>query len=515
MAKFGKAGPLLEGTAYGVLNEILSEFRSGDGFARPSRYEVLIQPPNGFAGEGRNELKNTWGLIMNDNSGDGTVRRTSLRCSQVSFPGRTLQTQQDTNIYGPTRNVVQGYEFAELQAQFQLSTDLREKTLDGQRADGRDSKTVRKIDIEASILPRTHGSCLFTRGETQAIVVTTLGNKRDEQMIDNLEGLSYRNLMLHYNFPPYSVGEVRRMFNVSRREVGHGNLALRAIKPSMPNSEIFPYTVRLVSEITESNGSSSMATVCGSTLALMDAGVPIKKPIAGIAMGLIMESKDRYAILTDILGTEDHLGDMDFKVAGSDEGITAIQMDLKIDGLPIDILKEALDQAKEGRLHILEEMKKCLSEPRKNMSEHAPKMLMTTVPVEKIGLVIGPQGKNIKALCADYECDLNVEEDGRCVVSGLDQEKLEQAIKVLEGYSFVPKVNEIYSGKVVKIMDFGAFVRIAPDVDGLVHISEIQNERTNKVEDILKVDQEVDVKLIKKDDKGRLSLSMKAVKSEK
>jgi len=396
-----------------------------------------------------------------------------------------------------------------------ISDDLREKTLDGQRADGRDSKTVRKIDIEASILPRTHGSCLFTRGETQAIVVTTLGNKRDEQMIDNLEGLSYRNLMLHYNFPPYSVGEVRRMFNVSRREVGHGNLALRAIKPSMPNSEIFPYTVRLVSEITESNGSSSMATVCGSTLALMDAGVPIKKPIAGIAMGLIMESKDRYAILTDILGTEDHLGDMDFKVAGSDEGITAIQMDLKIDGLPIDILKEALDQAKEGRLHILEEMKKCLSEPRKNMSEHAPKMLMTTVPVEKIGLVIGPQGKNIKALCADYECDLNVEEDGRCVVSGLDQEKLEQAIKVLEGYSFVPKVNEIYSGKVVKIMDFGAFVRIAPDVDGLVHISEIQNERTNKVEDILKVDQEVDVKLIKKDDKGRLSLSMKAVKSEK
>ena len=396
-----------------------------------------------------------------------------------------------------------------------ISDDLREQTLDGKRADGRDSKTVRNIDIEASILPRTHGSCLFTRGETQAIVVTTLGNKKDEQMIDDLEGLSYRNLMLHYNFPPFSVGEVRRMFSTSRREVGHGNLALRAIKPSMPEPENFPYTVRLVSEITESNGSSSMATVCGSTLALMDAGVPIKKPIAGIAMGLIMENKDRYAILTDILGTEDHLGDMDFKVAGSDEGITAIQMDLKIDGLPIDILKEALYQAKEGRLHILSEMQKCLSEPRQNMSKHAPKMLMTTVPVEKIGMVIGPQGKNIKALCAEYECELNVEEDGKCVVSGTNQEKLEQAIKVLEGYSFVPEVNEVYKGKVVKIMDFGAFVRIAPDVDGLVHISEIQHERTNKVEDVLKVDQEVDVKLIKKDDRGKLSLSIKALKDKK
>ena len=396
-----------------------------------------------------------------------------------------------------------------------ISEDLRNKTLDGVRADGRDFKTVRNIDIEASILPRTHGSCLFTRGETQAIVVTTLGNKKDEQMIDDLEGLSYRNLMLHYNFPPFSVGEVRRMFSTSRREIGHGNLALRAIQPSMPDSEIFPYTVRLVSEITESNGSSSMATVCGSTLALMDAGVPLKKPIAGIAMGLIMENKDRYAILTDILGTEDHLGDMDFKVAGSDEGITAIQMDLKIDGLPVDILKEALYQAKEGRLHILKEMEKCLSEPRQKMSQYAPKLLMTTVPVEKIGMVIGPQGKNIKALCAEYECELNVEEDGRCVVSGLDQDKLEQAITVLEGYSFVPEVNAVYSGKVVKIMDFGAFVRIAPDVDGLVHISEIQHGRTNKVEDVLKVDQEVDVKLIKKDDRGKLSLSIKALKEKK
>ena len=393
----------------------------------------------------------------------------------------------------------------------QISQDLRKQTLNGTRADGRDLKTVRNIDIEASILSRTHGSCLFTRGETQSIVVTTLGNKRDEQMIDDLDGLSYRNLMLHYNFPPFSVGEVRRMFGVSRREVGHGNLALRAIKPAMPDVEDFPYTVRLVSEITESNGSSSMATVCGSTLSLMDAGVPIKTPIAGIAMGLIMENNKKYAILTDILGTEDHLGDMDFKVAGSDEGITAIQMDLKIDGLPIDILKEALYQAKEGRLHILSEMKKCLSEPRAKMSEHAPKMLMTTVPVDKIGMVIGPGGKNIKAICADYEGDLNVEEDGKCVVSGQNQEKLEQAITLLEGYSFVPEVNKVYKGKVVKIMDFGAFVRIAPDTDGLVHISEIQHKRTNKVEDFLKVDQEIDVKLIKKDDRGKLSLSIKAL----
>ena len=283
----------------------------------------------------------------------------------------------------------------------------------------------------------------------------------------------------------------------------------------MPDSENFPYTVRLVSEITESNGSSSMATVCGSTLALMDAGVPIKSPIAGIAMGLIMENKDRYAILTDILGTEDHLGYMDFKVAGSDEGITAIQMDLKIDGLPIDILKEALDQAKEGRLHILNEMSKCLSEPRKKLSEHAPKMLMTTIPVDKIGMVIGPGGKNIKAICADYECDLNIEEDGKCVVSGQDQDKLEDVIALLDNYSFEPEVNKIYEGKVVKIMDFGAFVKIAPDVDGLVHISEIQKERTNKVEDVLKMGDSVKVKLLKVDDKGRLSLSIKAVGDEK
>ncbi len=396
-----------------------------------------------------------------------------------------------------------------------ISDDLRNQTLDGKRADGRDFKTVRKIDIESSVLNRTHGSCLFTRGETQSIVVTTLGNKKDEQMIDDLKGLSYNNLMLHYNFPPYSVGEVRRMMGVSRREVGHGNLALRAIKPAMPDSENFPYTVRLVSEITESNGSSSMATVCGSTLALMDAGVPIKSPIAGIAMGLIMENKDRYAILTDILGTEDHLGDMDFKVAGSDEGITAIQMDLKIDGLPIDILKEALDQAKEGRLHILNEMSKCLSEPRKKLSEHAPKMLMTIIPVDKIGMVIGPGGKNIKAICADYECDLNIEEDGKCVVSGQDQDKLEDVIALLDNYSFEPEVNKIYEGKVVKIMDFGAFVKIAPDVDGLVHISEIQKERTNKVEDVLKMGDSVKVKLLKVDDKGRLSLSIKAVGDEK
>ena len=396
-----------------------------------------------------------------------------------------------------------------------ITLDLRNKTLDGVRADGRDSKTVRKIDIESALLPRTHGSCLFTRGETQAIVVTTLGNKRDEQMIDNLEGLSYRNLMLHYNFPPFSVGEVRRMFNVSRREIGHGNLALRAIKPAMPETDDFPYTIRLVSEITESNGSSSMATVCGATLSLMDAGVPIKTPIAGIAMGLIMENKKRYSILTDILGTEDHLGDMDFKVAGSDEGITAIQMDLKIDGLPIDILKEALAQAKEGRLHILDEMKKCLSEPRAKLSEHAPKMLMTTIPVEKIGLFIGPGGKNIKAVCAEYECEVSVEDDGKCVVSGQDQEKLESVIDILDGYNFVPEVGKIYNGQVVNIKEFGAFVRIAPDVDGLVHISEISSERTNKVEDVLKMKQEVRVKLIKKDDRGKLSLSIKALETEK
>ncbi|MDP7027075.1 MAG: polyribonucleotide nucleotidyltransferase [Candidatus Marinimicrobia bacterium] len=392
-----------------------------------------------------------------------------------------------------------------------ISLDLRKMTLGGTRADGRDYKTVRDITIETSVLPRTHGSSLFTRGETQSLVVATLGSKRDEQMLDNIEGLGYKKHMLHYNFPPYSVGEARPKFSVSRREIGHGNLAERAIKPSLPDFEDFPYTIRLVSEILESNGSSSMATVCGSSLGLMDAGVPVKAPIAGVAMGLIMEDEDNYAILTDILGTEDHLGDMDFKVAGSRDGITAIQMDLKIDGLPIDLMREALQQAKEGRIHILDVMKEALETHRSCLSIHAPKIGQSSIPVDRIGDFIGPGGKNIKAISAEYECEISVEDDGMCVVMGQDQDSIDIVVRLLDSYNLVPVPGEVYDAEVVRIMDFGAFVKIAPGKEGLVHISALNWEHVKKVDDVVKIGDKVKVKLIKIDDLKRLDFSMKAL----
>ena len=392
-----------------------------------------------------------------------------------------------------------------------ISLDLRKMTLDGTRADGRDYKTVRDIAIETSILPRTHGSSLFTRGETQALVVATLGSKRDEQMLDNIEGFGYKKHMLHYNFPPYSVGEARPKFNISRREIGHGNLAERAIKPSLPDFEEFPYTIRLVSEILESNGSSSMATVCGASLGLMDAGVPVKTPIAGVAMGLIMEDENNYAILTDILGTEDHLGDMDFKVAGSRDGITAIQMDLKIDGLPIDLMREALQQAKEGRIHILDVMKQELETHRDRLSIHAPKIGQSSIPVDRIGDFIGPGGKNIKAISAEYECEISVEDDGMCVVMGQDQDYIDTVVRLLDSYNLIPVPGEVYDAEVVRIMDFGAFVKIAPGKEGLVHISALNWEHVKKVGDVVKIGDKVKVKLIKIDDLGRLDFSIKAL----
>ena len=392
-----------------------------------------------------------------------------------------------------------------------ISLDLRKMTLDGTRADGRDYKTVRNISVETSVLPRTHGSSLFTRGETQALVIATLGSKRDEQMLDNIEGLQYKKHMLHYNFPPFSVGEARPKFSVSRREIGHGNLAERAIRPSLPDFEDFPYTIRLVSEILESNGSSSMASVCGSSLSLMDAGVPVKAPIAGVAMGLIMEDKNNYAILTDILGTEDHLGDMDFKVAGSRDGITAIQMDLKIDGLPLDLMSEALKQAKAGRIHILDEMKKEMDVHREKLSIHAPKIGQSSIPVDRIGDFIGPGGKNIKAISAEYECEISVEDDGMCVVMGQDQEHIDTVVKLLDSYNLIPVPGESYDAEVVRIMDFGAFVKIAPGKEGLVHISALNWNHVKKVEDVVKIGDKVKVKLIKIDDMKRLDFSMKAL----
>ena len=393
-----------------------------------------------------------------------------------------------------------------------ISDDLRSQTVnDKKRADGRDLVTVRDIDIETSLLPRVHGSSLFTRGETQAIVAATLGGKRDEQMMDNIEGLTYKRFLLHYNFPSYCVGEARGKFSLSRREVGHGNLAERAILPTLPSFEDFPYTLRVVSEITESNGSSSMASVCGSSLALMDAGVPIKAPIAGVAMGLVMnEDTGKYAILTDILGTEDHIGDMDFKVAGSVDGITAIQMDIKVVGLSYDILEAALSQAKDGRLHILSKMNESLSEHRNKLSAYAPKIAQGTIPVDEIGGFIGPGGKNIKGLAEKYECEINIDDDGSCTVLAQDQNNIDSVMKYIDMYSLVLKPGETYEGEVVKIMDFGAFVKLTPNKDGLVHISEVKKERIEKVEDHLSVGDIVKVKLLKIDN-GKLSLSIKAL----
>ncbi len=391
-----------------------------------------------------------------------------------------------------------------------VSQNLRDNVIKlNKRADGRDTKTVRDIDVETSLLPRAHGSALFTRGETQALVVTTLGGKRDEQMLDNIDGLVYRNHMLHYNFPSFSVGEARGKFSLSRREVGHGNLAERAINKSLPSFEDFPYTTRLVSEILESNGSSSMATVCGSILALMDAGVPIKEPVAGVAMGLIKEGED-YAVLTDILGTEDHIGDMDFKVAGSERGITAIQMDIKIDGLSLEIMKAALEQAKDARLHILNEMLKALPEHRSKLSKHAPKIAQSSIPVDNIGEFIGPGGKNIKALAEKYECEINIDDDGSCTILGQDQDLIDEVVDYVGKYSLNIEVGEVYEGEVVKIMDFGAFVKLTPNKDGLVHISEIKKERVEKVSDHLKEGDTVKVKVLKMEH-GKISLSMKAL----
>ncbi len=392
-----------------------------------------------------------------------------------------------------------------------ISEDLRNKVLKGKRADGRSIDKVRKIEIDTSILPRVHGSSLFTRGETQALVVTTLGGKQDEKMIDDITGKSFKNYMLHYNFPPFCVGEARPKFSLSRREVGHGNLAERSIRRSLPNHEDFPYTIRIVSEILESNGSSSMATVCGASLSLMDAGVPVKAPIAGVAMGLIMEDEKNYSILTDILGTEDHIGDMDFKVAGSEDGITAIQMDLKIKGLPIKIMQEALEQARLARLHILKEMGKTINKPRATLSKYAPKIESVQIPVDRIGEFIGPGGKNIKSLAEQYECEFNVEDDGLVTILGQDAQMIESATKYVKGYSLVPKIGDTYDGEVVRIMDFGAFVQIAPGRDGLVHISELAWGHVKKVEDAVKIGDKVKVKLIKIDEMKRINLSIKAL----
>ena len=384
---------------------------------------------------------------------------------------------------------------------------------DGRRIDGRSTTQIRPIESEVHFLPRAHGSALFTRGETQTIATTTLGTRDAEQMIDGLNGLSYQHFMLHYNFPPYSVGEVGRFGAPGRREIGHGKLAWRALHPVLPTKEEFPYTIRVTSDITESNGSSSMATVCGGSLALMDAGVPIKRPVSGIAMGLILEGKD-FAVLSDILGDEDHLGDMDFKVAGTSEGITSLQMDIKIAGITEEIMKVALSQAKEGRAHILGEMAKALSTTRTELSAHAPRIETMQIDKSKIRDVIGTGGKVIREIVATTGAKVDIDDEGLIKISSSDLTQIEAARQWILGIVEEAEVGKVYNGKVVNIVDFGAFVNFMGGKDGLVHVSEMRNERVEKPTDVVKEGQEVKVKVLEIDPRGKVRLSMRVVDQE-
>ncbi len=393
-------------------------------------------------------------------------------------------------------------------------TILRESVLDtGVRVDGRGLSDVRQINSEVGLLPRTHGSALFTRGETQAMVIATLGTSDDTQRIDALLGWEYKRFMLHYNFPPFSVGEVKFLRSPGRREIGHGALAERAIVKVFPTEEEFPYTVRIVSEILESNGSSSMASICGASLALMDAGVPIKSPVAGIAMGLIQEG-DRVAVLSDILGDEDHLGDMDFKVAGNKDGITAFQMDTKIGGVPSSVLKDAMYQAREGRLHILERMDEAIDTPRADISTYAPRIISIYVKQEKIKDVIGPGGKNIRGIVEKTGVKIDIDDSGKVSIASADEDAAKAAIELVRGLTQEPEIGKIYVGKVKKILDFGAFVEILPNTDGLVHISQLAHERVKEVRDIVKEGDEVLVKVIEIDRAGKIRLSRKEALGE-
>ncbi len=381
---------------------------------------------------------------------------------------------------------------------------------EGKRLDGRGLKDIRPITCEVGVLPRTHGSALFTRGETQSLTTCTLGTKMDEQILDGLLPETRKRFMLHYNFPPFSVGEVGRIGGAGRREVGHGNLAETALENMIPPEEEFPYTIRVVSDILESNGSSSMATVCAGALALMDAGVPIRKSVAGIAMGLVKES-EKIAILSDILGNEDYLGDMDFKVAGSREGITAFQMDIKIQGISFDIFAQALEQAREGRMHILDIMAQAMSEPRKELSRYAPRLTTIKIPVDMIGAVIGPGGKMIREIVAKTGAEVNIEDDGTVVIASVTGEGTQKALELINKITEIPEVGKRYKGRVTRTMEFGAFVEFLPGKEGLVHISHLDVNRVAKVTDLVKVGDEVEVQLMEKDREGRYNLSRKAL----
>ena len=380
----------------------------------------------------------------------------------------------------------------------------------GERLDGRAFDEIRPVSCEVSLLPRTHGSALFTRGETQALVTSTLGTSEDVQIIEALEGDSKHRFLLHYNFPPFSVGEVKFLRGPGRREIGHGNLARRALTPVMPHEDVFPYMVRVVSDILESNGSSSMATVCGGTLALMDAGVPIKAPVAGIAMGMVSDGT-RFAILTDIAGQEDHEGDMDFKVAGTREGITALQMDIKISGLSREVLEQALEQARRGRLQLLDTMAAAIAAPRPEISVYAPRIITMHIHPDKIRDVIGPGGKTIRAICEQTGAKINIEDDGRVEIATPDGDAAAKAVQIIEAITRQPQVGEVFEGTVKRIEPFGAFVEILPNQDGLLHISEIAWERTREVTDVMKLGDKVTVKIIGIDANDRIKLSRRAL----
>jgi polyribonucleotide nucleotidyltransferase len=432
-----------------------------------------------------------------------------------------LKTARQDKVSAAKKKAVEGLEDAkEIEASKSLLKEIegdivRGRILDtGNRIDGRDTKTVRPIVAEVGVLPRAHGSALFTRGETQALVVTTLGTGQDEQIIDALEGEYRENFMLHYNFPPYSVGEAGRVGSPGRREIGHGKLAWRAVKPLLPTKEQFPYTMRVVSEITESNGSSSMASVCGASLSMMDAGVPLPAPVAGIAMGLIKEG-DKFAVLSDILGDEDFLGDMDFKVAGTENGVTSLQMDIKITSITEEIMKVALAQARDGRVHILGEMSKALTNAREGVSDTAPKMISMQIPVDKIREVIGSGGKVIREICESTGAKIDIEDDGKVRIAAVDKSSLDAAYNWVHSIVAEPEQGHIYTGKVVKVMDFGAFVNFFGAKDGLVHISQlVADKRPETVSEIVKEGDEVKVKVIGFDDRGKVKLSMKVVDQE-
>ncbi|MBI2915805.1 MAG: polyribonucleotide nucleotidyltransferase [Elusimicrobia bacterium] len=404
-----------------------------------------------------------------------------------------------------------GREIEKIFSEEMRSLVLKEK----KRTDGRKLNEVRPITCEVGVLPRTHGSSLFTRGQTQALATVTLGTPDDKQIMDDLEGEYKERFLLHYNFPGFATGEAKGDRSPGRREIGHGALARRALLPLIPPEEEFPYTLRIVSDILESNGSSSMASVCGGSLALFDAGVPIKSPCAGIAMGLIIaspaEGESEVAILSDIMGMEDHFGDMDFKVAGTKDGITALQMDIKIEGVSLEVIKKAVAQAREGRLHILEHMNRLITSPRSSLSTFAPKMTVINIPVEKIGALIGPGGKNIRRIIEESGAEVNVDDDGKVFISGIDSAKVDMAKNMVEGVVAEVEVGKTYKGKVTRLMNFGAFVEVLPGKEGLVHISQLANERVERVEDVLKEGDEITVKCIEIDQQGRVNLSLKAL----